>query len=376
MKLPAAIALALLLHCHAGAAPLRIEQNVATDVNAAGDVVGETRYSDGSRRAVLSRDGIVSGLGTLGGAESYTTAINEQGTIIGASLTAANEWHAFVYRVGHGMRDLGTLGGRGSHAVAVGRRNHVVGYADTEDGAYQAFLHDGTRMTGLGTLGGRNSYATAVNAHGHVVGAAHDAHGYRRAFLYKPGTGMVELPALGGRASVATAINDHGMVVGAAETADRRWHAFLYDGAQTIDLGARISRADTFATGISRDGKIVGTIRVNEFKSYSFVYDKGTTRILPNLRADGIVSKITDDGQFVGASAMGRTLQAGAIRTGEPSAEMTEREKFDLLMYTLLAASFAAWVLWHVGPDLRAWWLGRRKIRGSPLFPGSPAPRH
>ncbi|HEX8606030.1 MAG TPA: HAF repeat-containing protein [Pseudoduganella sp.] len=364
MRVPAAAALILMLQCHAGAAPLRIEQSVATDVNTTGDVVGETRYSDGTRRAVLSRDGIVSELGTLGGGESYATAVNEQGTIIGASLTAANEWHGFVYRVGHGMRDLGTLGGRGSHAVALGSKNHVVGYADTEDGAYQAFVFDGSRMTGLGTLGGRNSYATAVNMHGDVVGAAHNAQGYRRAFLYRLATGMVELPTLGGRASVAMAINDRGMVVGAAETADRRWHAFLYDGAKMIDLGARISRGDTFATGISRDGKIVGTIRVNDYKSYSFVYDKGATRILPNLRADGIVSKITDDGQFVGASAMRGKFQAGALRTGERSAQMTEREKFELVTNTLFFVATITWVLWQVGPDVRAWWLRRRQNPG------------
>ncbi len=238
--------------------------------------------------------------------------------------------------------------------------------------SYQAFVrHDG-RMTGLGTLGGKNSYSTAVNALGHVAGAAHDAEGYRRAFLYRPETGIVQLPTLGGRASVATAVNDRGIVVGAAETADRRWHAFLYDGTRMVDLGAKISRGDTFATGISRDGKIVGTIRVNEYKSYSFVYDKGATRILPNLRADGIVAKITDDGQFVGASSLGRKFQAAAIRGGERSAAMTEREKFDLFMYTLLALSFTAWALWHVGPDVRTWWRHRRQTR-RPAVAGQPA---
>lgn len=180
MKLPTlacvALTTSLALHGAAGAAPegagAPIDEGIISDVNGAGDIVGEMREATGRRRAVMSRQGQVTELGTLGGTDSYATAVNEAGVVIGASLTAANEWHGFVWRPGSGMRDLGTLGGRGSHAVALGRNGHVVGYADTADDAYHAFVHDGARMTGLGTLGGRNSYATAVNAHGHVVGPA------------------------------------------------------------------------------------------------------------------------------------------------------------------------------------------------------------
>ena len=50
-------------------------------------------------------------LGTLGGSYSYCLGINARGQVVGESVTAAGETHAFLWEAGTGMQDLGTLGG-------------------------------------------------------------------------------------------------------------------------------------------------------------------------------------------------------------------------------------------------------------------------
>ena len=52
-------------------------------------------------------------LGTLGGAGSIAFGINKNGQIVGQSLTAQTQNHAFLWSAGV-MTDLGTLGGRSS----------------------------------------------------------------------------------------------------------------------------------------------------------------------------------------------------------------------------------------------------------------------
>src|SRR5689334_87283 len=57
-------------------------------------------------------------LGTLGGASSEALAVNERDDVVGWSLTATGEQHAFLWQNGR-MLDLGTLGGTAAMAVDV-----------------------------------------------------------------------------------------------------------------------------------------------------------------------------------------------------------------------------------------------------------------
>jgi probable HAF family extracellular repeat protein len=362
MKAFAAIGLTLLLHgaaqAQTGLGEGRNEESIAADVNIAGDVVGEVRDSDGIRHAILSRQGKLIKLGTLGGSDSYATAVNHAGVVIGGALNGSNAWRAFSYDEENGMRDLGTLGGRSSLAIAINRDGAVAGYADADSRSFHAFIHDGKQMKDLGTLGGRNSYATALNSHGHVVGAAQNANGFRRAFLYTPEQGMKELPALGGRVSAAMAINDKGVVVGASETADRKWHAVLWDGDRVVDLGAMIAKGNSYATGINRDGTVVGTIRSGDNAPLTFVYENGAMRILPNRNSLYLTTRITDDGQIIGAAYTGHKYQAFA-RPVRPVEDNSWKIVDWLTFFTILF--IAIWCIRHIWRDYKAGLFGPRR---------------
>ena len=198
--------------------------SIASDLNPAGLVAGIITEEEGRRRAVVYQHGRIRELGTLGGNEGFTKAINAHGVVVGSAQTASGTWHAFRYEDAAGMRDLGTLGGNSSYATAITRDGTIAGYADTSGGDFHAFVTKADHsLQDLGTLGGASSYASGLNAHGVVVGTAQRSDGFRRAFVYRPGEGMQEIGTLpSGRNSSATAINDTGLIVGAAETEKRR----------------------------------------------------------------------------------------------------------------------------------------------------------
>jgi probable HAF family extracellular repeat protein len=185
----------------------------AYGINSSGQVVGH--YVDSSEHGFVYDDGEMTVLPGI----SCAYAINDTGQVAGCAVMGAN-WHAFVYSEST-MTDLGTLGGASSVATGLNDNGQVVGYADVvggHSGPYHAFLYSAGTMTDLGTLGYSESLAWGINSAGQVVGSARGFNGFTCAFLYDRGQ-TVNLntlidPTSGWSLETATAINDLGWIVG------------------------------------------------------------------------------------------------------------------------------------------------------------------
>ncbi|WP_426197228.1 hypothetical protein [Massilia sp. DWR3-1-1] len=122
------------------------------------------------------------------------SSINSSGRVIGDFPIGGNK-HGFV-NAGGVITDLGTLGGANSHAAGINTAGKIVGYADDGAGHTRAFIYMNGVMTDLGTLGGPNSRAGAINNCDDIVGAADVApapKAYSSAFLLRPGVLMQDL---------------------------------------------------------------------------------------------------------------------------------------------------------------------------------------
>ncbi|MCC6847111.1 MAG: hypothetical protein IT294_01320 [Deltaproteobacteria bacterium] len=228
----------------------------ARGVNDAGQVVGYSLKSSGYNHAFLWQNGAMQDLGTLGGANSMSMAfaINNAGQVAGHSTTAAYKLHAF--RWSGGMADLGTLGGDGSHGYGINENGQVVGgsfLAPYPDNTWHAFLSSGA-MQDLGTAGWDSSTAYGINDNGQVVGriAMDDYPLTYNAFLYSGG-----MQGLGGTESTAWDINNDGLIVG-----ESGGQAVLWAGGQMTNLDSLIDASLGWtlqsARAINENGHIVG----------------------------------------------------------------------------------------------------------------------
>lgn len=197
-------------------------------INSSGQVVGTS-----NSRAFLYSGGSMTDLGNLGKTgNAGADDINDNGEVVGYSLTPSGVSHAFLYSNGT-MNDLGTLPGfTHSRALRINANGQVAGYCDTTSGDEHAFLYDNGIMNDLGTLPGySSSSAIGLNTNGQVVGKVFNLLHNSSAFLYSNGT-MIDLnslidPSSGWNLFEATAINDSGWIVGQGKNNLGQTHIFL-----------------------------------------------------------------------------------------------------------------------------------------------------
>jgi probable HAF family extracellular repeat protein len=239
-------------------------------------------------RSVLWENGIIHDLGTLpGGYESYSSAINNRGQIVGVASNATPDANsmsfpgyqarAFLWDQQQGMQDLGTLsGGTDAIAAMINTPGQVAGWSYTSSSPNAncfsqfalttgSFIWDKQNgMTDLGGLGGTCTLAADLNNRGQVVGQSNLAGDQvAHAFIWDRATGLTDLGTLGGSYSQAFAINQSGEAVGGANLpGDLQFDAVLWrkNGGkwQTTDLGILDGGTFSFAVFINASGQVVG----------------------------------------------------------------------------------------------------------------------
>lgn len=206
-------------------------------VNAFGQVVGTsspvgdaTQY--GYRTAPNSAINPGSRLGAPGGVNTAQTAdgINDAGQAVGTANFTANASITHAYRTAangplNAASDLGTLGGPSSGANGINASGQVIGASDTNDASItRAFRTTAngviTAASDLGSLGGSEVGALGINASGQVVGYSFTT-GDAQAHAYRTLangkiTAASDLGTLGGIGSLAYGINNAGQAVGFA----------------------------------------------------------------------------------------------------------------------------------------------------------------
>jgi probable HAF family extracellular repeat protein len=86
----------------------------------------------------------VTDLGTLGGSNSYVSAINDRGQIVGSSRTSSGQENAFLWENGT-MKILDSLPGTSSReATGINNRGQIVGFIDTPSTTRAVLWEDGT----------------------------------------------------------------------------------------------------------------------------------------------------------------------------------------------------------------------------------------
>jgi probable HAF family extracellular repeat protein len=256
-------------------------------------------YADEGGTAQPSSDYHVTNLQSLGGSSSVGYSVNDRGWVAGRSNLPGNQSrHATLWRNG-ALTDLGTLGGANSAVLwpVKNVRGIVTGIAQTSEADplnekwscgffFPAATGRGTRclgfkwkdgvMTRLPTLGGTHGFATGSNNLGQTAGwAENTVHDPTcelpqvlqfRAVMWGPRSGQIrELPPLpGDTVSAATALNDHGQVVGISGICDQAAgrfsaiHNVLWENGNPIDIGDLDGVAWNTPMAINQDGDVVG----------------------------------------------------------------------------------------------------------------------
>jgi probable HAF family extracellular repeat protein len=290
----------------------------ATDINAAGQVVGVDRRSDGRYHAFSWQAGAgMTDLGTLGGfdpngppsLDSTARRLNASGQVVGYSYGSDGNIRGCLWDAGSGMRDVGTLGGTSSCANGINDSSQVVGWTYTASGAQHAFLWQ--KDTGMTDLGGGMINGTGINNAGQVTGATITSGGATHAFRWQSGSGMEDLGSLGGW-SIGYDINSVGDVVGISTDAGNTYqHAVIWDASGFTDLTAGLPEpCSAIAYGLNDIGQVVvrafqiGTLNSQKY----YIWSRSTgledlnTMLAPaysDWQVTG-VQNISNTGQVVG----------------------------------------------------------------------------
>ena len=350
---------ALLAPLHGHAAALYTVQLLPqsfnpSDINNAGQMAGTLYAADGRAHAAIYSGGVVTDLGTFGGAYSYATAINDAGMVAGNFDAPSGIGHGFLYRAG-AMTDIGAV-----NALAINAGGDVVGQFYNGAG-YTGFLYRQGAITALGYLGtGDTSLAAGINDAGQIVGESNidsALHAPSHPWLYDAGA-LHDLGTLAGReVNSAVAINNAGQIAGYSESENGGMHAFFYEHGVMTDLGS-FGGLDVTIGGMNQLGQVVGTGNTWDGPDIPFITRAGALVDLNTLidPASGwlitTALDINDRGQIAANACRDSLCSPVLLNLASPVPEPGA-----LLLWLAGAAALAGW---------RQWRAHRRKKTAAP----------
>lgn len=272
----------------------------ATDLNNAGAVVGWSATASGHVHAVVWRGGSTIDIGTLGGASSRATSISNNFAVVGTStMTGGGVSHAFLWRANQGaMHNLGLPG-----PVRIGDDGTIVGNATTASGESVAAYRNQHTWIRLPLDGFDGSHGEDVNDSGTAVGTLFDEPHGSAPFVYANGA-LTVLPSVPAAAETsADAINDAGLIAG--QTFDPLG-IVVWDGVSWQPVPAP-TLVEPEIHDMNDCGQIVGAHHpVQFFTPHAFLISNGTAVDLNGQIPSGsgwrlgVATAINDAGEIVG----------------------------------------------------------------------------
>ena len=262
--------------------PLACDASLPRAINDAGQVVLVCQLSGGGQtRSFQWANGEIQRIGEFGTGflRHEASDLNDSGQIAGSSWVGGFPAAAWSWE-GGSFTPLGTLGGANAASFAINEDGLQTGWANVglpqSVFSFYAYVAGGASMTNLGELPEAAwSCGDQINAAGRVVGVSETTGGrFPRAFLADTTMGMHSLGTLGGLESNANDINDANQIVGRSSTVpivDNWWafHAFLWQEGVMIDLGTLPGDEYSSASAINAAGTVVGWSQPGFFGSQS-----------------------------------------------------------------------------------------------------------
>ena len=273
-------------------------------INKAGEVVGQSLLADGAtyHAFLWTASGGIQDLGSPQGGNSEATAINDAGEVTGWSASPdETSVHAFFWSAATGTVDLGIPpdGHAQSYGSAINDLGEVIGTNGIPSYAVPLRCFRWTQASGMtesNILYGCSQYQHGINHRGQTIGSNLQKH----AAIWEPDGTIQDLGTLSGdSASGALSINRAGNVVGYSRptaTGGRERSFFWTPTGGIIDIGRlpKYLNARSIPAGINNRNQVVG----ENGAAYLWSKTIGIVQVVgANYPAYG---SLNDAGQFLG----------------------------------------------------------------------------
>ena len=244
-------------------------ENVPTDINDAGQIVGTCRgagvlpgpergfLQDGSRFFPIDFPGPMQ----LSNNTSVS-GMNNAGQIVGSYSTfmplfSRDRSHGFLLDSGT-FTTIDVPGASATFADAINNTRQIVGFFVDSNGVAHGFLWEQGRITVIDIPGATRVFGWKINTAGQTIGSFEDANGVAHGFLWEQGR-ITVIDAPEATWTLASAINTSGQIVGSFKDVNGDGHGFLWEQGRiaTIDIAGSSS---TTAVAINDMGQILGAL--------------------------------------------------------------------------------------------------------------------